>query len=243
MSRVLKLRLRIAIGLVAGVCALSAGSALALVDTRPVDVKAREWAEKGVGLPTTLDELAAYSGEYRHAAFIVMSPPQKSQLYQDQLQIIKKTWKLTSDQEQFVSDAMKVLTPAMYEKNRTPEETELGMALCKRVANLFSKDQAALFTSVGPPTKGRSESPAVVWTRVVKRWLGTDSVAAATKKSEGGFCNCLGSTYCQDCNINMGWGCDYMSPCWETPNNGCGCFSMYTCDGKCAYIGDRSIAK
>lgn len=71
----------VAMALIAGV-----SGTLAFVDTRPVAVRAHEWAlTKGTSLPSTLDELSEYPVEYRRAAFKQLAPAQQSALVREHL--------------------------------------------------------------------------------------------------------------------------------------------------------------
>jgi hypothetical protein len=95
--------------------AIVAVAGLALVDTRPMHVKASEWAEHNrLTLPQHLSELATYPVSYRRAAFKLYSPELRAKMWREHLSRVVAERPLNSDQQQIVEDLIATLTPELY---------------------------------------------------------------------------------------------------------------------------------
>lgn len=227
-------RKRVTIVLSAALIVTGAGGALALVDTRPVAVKAHEWAiAKGDSLPSTLEDLSQYPVEYRREAFKRLTPAQQSALVREHLAHFLRTETLTAQQREMVDDMVQIVTPEAYSEGGRSAARQAMKVICKRVHDSFDRRQQALLTTLGPLGPGESR-----WLRVAratKGLLGAPLVhAKATTSVSAGSCDCAVETMCSGCALGGG-NCGGPYPECDS-SVGCGCAWIHPCDGNCTPI-------
>jgi hypothetical protein len=215
--------------LILAALALSTSSLFALVDTRPVAVRAQEWAERQRGTVWSARNFSRQPIEYRRAAFRVMSPIERSAVSRAYLEDYIQRETLSPDQRAFLRRLRDRLTPATYSDTTAPAlRAAIGQA-CEQIAALFPDAGArALLTSLGTvPDHGDGTLRALI--RSAKNFAGLGPTYAVTE-GEQAQCDCKKFTFCTGCSgfggrCNQG-SCDVQS--W-----GCGCLFAEECDGKC----------
>lgn len=224
MSRLSLGRTRLILLLSSAAFAVSGVAVVALVDTRPPTVTAREWvAANSANLPTDYDELAKYPVAYRLAAFRAHTPEIRSRLAREHFTRFRSGNSLTPSQDKLIGELIAALGPEVYSPTgRDAQEALKGM--CARIGALFSKEQAALLGTLGPPPT--AESQVVSWLRTAKKFTTAYILHASVLED----CTCAVRTDCSGCVLSGGncypGNCDSHWP-------GCGCGFAFTCDGQC----------
>jgi hypothetical protein len=209
---------------------MSAGTSLALVDTRPVSVKAHEWAlENAASLPDTLEELLPYPVPYRLAAFQRLPPTSRSGIVQAHLAAFAHTEALTSEQKGLISEMAQLLDPQAYTESGRRTAQEKVAPICRQIANLFSPAQRAKLGTLGP--SGQAENSMTQFLRLTKNFVGSYLVYADVSNRSLEHCSCAIETSCPGCTWTYAY-CGYEDGCTEV-GFGCGCGFIWTCDGEC----------
>ena len=204
-------------------------SALALTDTRPVSVRAKDWAHENVGsLPATPEEMAAYPPAYRLAAFQELTPLQRSALVRAQFRAFENRWAVTPEQRDVLHAMAVIVEPEAYTEAGRLKATEKMKALCDRAQKVFSKDQLSWLTALGPTEY--KESPVRRLAASVKRLVSSVTVHA-DEASVQQNCSCTNDSWC-------GFSCYFQGYICATggcnPSAvGCGCGLIWPCDGFC----------
>lgn len=219
---------------VVGACCamLSLGSVLALVDTRPVAERARDWAAaNATSLPATLDELSRYPVPFRVAAFQEMSPEERSRIVRQHLSRVEARYSLTQAQRQLINTMIAELGPEAYsDTGHAAAQARLG-PICSTIQQLFSPEQRAVLGTLGPQTP--SESRLRQWIRSAKAVAAPYLVDAKASARTSQFCSCAIQTSCSGCALEGGI-CQ-SGDCTPT-GYGCGCGFVWSCDGVCIPI-------
>lgn len=228
MSPSLSIKTRVTTFVVAVCIATSAGAVLALVDTRPENEKAAEWATSNSDIPDTLDEMARVPPAYRRAAFKVLPASTRYTLWRENLQRIA-SGPLTPQQRSLVLQLSDRLRPEFYAD--IPDHAEAKKSdlapLCEQIAALFSVEQRRMLATLGP-IEDTKEGRLVTVVRRAKSLL-PSYVLNASK----GFhdCECVWDTHCLDCD--PGRHCGFAENCSDSWF-GCGCAAAFGCTKMCA---------
>lgn len=216
--------------LVGGFVLLLTATTVALTDTRPASVRALDWVASADPLPTTLAELSEYPAEYRLAAFQKFTPEQRSAVVREQLAAFSERTTLNAEQRDLIGRMMEIAVPGAYtDAGKRGAQQQMG-TLCKRAREIFSKEQLAALSSLGPASRGESRFRTAAAS--AKRLLGL-SVVHANAFAQ---CSCSSDSSC-------GWSCYFtggvcasgLDGCGAT-EVGCGCGLIWSCDGACAPI-------
>jgi hypothetical protein len=201
-----------------------------MVDTRPIGTRAGEWASANHDvMPKTWEELSRYPREYRHAAFLELTPAEKSTLVHDFILNFRRTERLTRDQDALLNAALAIVSsPRAYSADGEEGARQAMKPICDRISKSFDARQRALFGSLGNPSTG--EATWRRWARNAKEVFALSRVHARSSAKIETFnvCSCAASTSCSSCGMT---GCS-PTDCTSTPD-GCGCFWLWTCDGTC----------
>jgi hypothetical protein len=202
---------------------------LAFVDTRPVAVRAHEWAlTKGTSLPSTLDELSEYPVEYRRAAFKQLAPAQQSALVREHLTKFLGSETLTPQQRDLVNRMIQIVSPEAYGTGNEQAQKAMG-EICTKVSPSFDRRQQALLSTLGPI--GASESALRRMARATKTFLSLPHVNAKTTSIPTlGSCDCNLGSWCSCVGVGN---CGGDEACWDAGGRGCGCGWLYPCNGSC----------
>jgi hypothetical protein len=228
--RHVSLRNRVAITLsVAGVFACLTVTT-AMVDTRPVRVKAHAWVlANGRTLPTTLEALSEYPVEYRREAFQAFAPAQQSAVMREHLAQFVASETLTQQQRAIVARLAEIITPEAYADSGRKAAQAQVKKICQDIQKSFDRRQQALLSTLGPLTP--SESRWVKFARTAKAFVGVSTAFAEPTPRARGSCDCHVETTCSGCALGGG-NCGGPYPeCDSTV--GCGCVWINPCDGNC----------
>jgi hypothetical protein len=218
---------------------------VALVDTRPEPVRARDWAKANSHRLPSIIDMASYPAAFRRAAFEAMSPAEKSEAASEFFTHFLAR-PLNAEQRQFIQEMRSLLTPAVYEAVYEPGHKERLKWVCDRVGLLFPDEEERHFLA----TFGAGRRDADPWRNrvaAIQRAVGIGvAYADATEAVE--ICDCTEFTFCSGCSglggvctdspasfPDPGFTCRMPLP-WEEPLLACGCFMAFPCTGMC----DRS---
>jgi hypothetical protein len=221
--------------------ALSAGTGLALVDTRPVSVKAAEWAEAALNrgdLPTRLNDYLKLPMEYRKAVFNVMTPVQKHDLWRSHLETLLIESQLTVEQTRLLTEYITAMSPDLYgasgsEAERVAEDRL--KPLCQVASSVFPDALRKQLKQIRRETAPAAESFVMAWFRRVEIAIGP--VLANAGSNYVADCDCTPSLCGSDCEEkSLPPVCADETGCTKPAVNDCGCFQAYECVDKCVPI-------
>lgn len=236
----LGLRWKVLLGIVLLVSTGMTG--VALVDTRPESVRAREWAKANSHRLPSILEMASYPAAFRRAAFAAMSSAEKSEAASEFLTHFLARPSLNAEQRQFIQEMRSLLTPALYGEVGSPGHNDRFKWVCDRVGLLFPDEEERQLLA----TFGAGRRDADPWRNrvaAIQRAVGI-GVAYADATVDVEICDCLEFTFCSGCSgfggvcnggpsfPDPGYTCRLPFP-WEDPSLSCGCFGLFACDGLC----------
>lgn len=230
MRKAMSPRQRVVIVLVAiGMIYAGVSGTLAFVDTRPVAVKAHEWAlATRDSLPSTLDELSAFPVEYRREAFKRFAPGQQSALVREHLRNFLRSETLTTQQRELVNRMIQIVSPEAYGNGNAQARKAMG-EICTKVSPSFDRRQQALLSTLGPMRA--SESALIRMARATKAFLSLPHVnAKPTSIATFGSCDCNLGSWCSCVGVGN---CGGDEACADEGGVGCGCGWLHPCNGSC----------
>jgi len=213
-----------------------AGGLLLMVDTRASDVRAQDWARSASvrgRLPVSFDAVQRLTRDYRRAAFLEMTPAQRSGLWQEQYARFAAAG-LSIEQRALVLEYRALLTPELYDL-ANPEREVLARATlgyCATFAALFTAQQRTALTRIGATAAPSTDGRLVRLARLFRSALGLVVVNAGSQ----GDCDCSQDVERCECGVSSGLVCKPLE-CTETILNcGCGGAAVH-CTRKCSSPG------
>jgi len=215
--------------LATGVLSIGGAGLSALVDTRPANIRAAEWAQANTNqLPKTLEAFTQLPMEYRRAVVNAASPELLSELWAQQLSSVLADTSLPSKERVVLERAKTLLTPELF-KGRG--DLKAAKQLCLDLHAVASKVEAGRLTTLGGISAPQADGVAVRLAR------GLESLFTLHAQDE---CNCATDSYCTQCQSPASCWDSSISGCVWHANGGaghyCGCFGLWPCDGECGYI-------
>jgi hypothetical protein len=214
----------------------SGATGVAMVDTRPEAVRAREWARIHADSLPPAAVLAGYPLAFRRAAFGVMSPAAKAEMAREYLSAYLSRPALTQEQRAFIKEVLELLAPSIYERSNLATNKERFGWVCERLGMLFpNQADRARLASFGEV--GAAPIPWRAWAGSIQRTMGL-GIAHANSSAALDECDCIEFTYCSLCS-GLGGVCkpglhtDPMTCIVYPWSEGCGCFFFFVCDGVC----------
>ncbi len=224
-----RLRLVLAVGIAAVLGPLGATIA-AVVDSRPVSVRAKDWVvAHSSSLPSTIEAIQQYPIAYRRAIFSALTPAVRSALWRQQLTHFLQTAMLTVEQRAFVEKFIQLADEKAY--SQVSATTGPLTNVCRDIARLFPEEQRSVFGVLGSTTDvNEGLISEAGWIRLTERFRQSYIVQAAGKSvgRQVPWCTCNVGPYncsCGSCGVPQA-GCD-------TTDWGCGCGWLYQCNGQC----------
>lgn len=220
---------KIAVGVFALFVGLSFGTLVASVDSRPVAVRASEWAVANrATLPSTLERMAPYPAAYRLAAFRQLSPEVRSSLVRAHFALFESRFTLTAEQRQVLNEMLQIVTPEAYVDQGNEEARAKMKPLCQKLSGMLSKEELAAFGTLGvtAPSEPRVTHFARVLKNVVAPYVAEATTAGAR---QGQKCTCLSTSSCSGCALSGGT----CTPGGCSGGIFCGCGFLFSCDGLC----------